>query len=60
MKNKVILVGLLITSIFLFLLGDRSSFLYFIFFLIYMAFVITRKMNQKKKDKEISKTCKKR
>jgi hypothetical protein len=44
MKHKVVLAGLFIASMLLFILGDKSWLMFFVFFLIYAVFMLAKKL----------------
>ena len=55
MKDKVILAALFIASVLLLLLGDKAWLMYFVFFLSYMIFVLTKKIKERKSTKDVKK-----
>jgi len=55
MKDKVILAALFIASVLLLLLGDKAWLMYFVFFLSYMIFVLTKKIKERKNAKDVKK-----
>lgn len=55
MKDKVILAALFIASVLLLFLGDKAWLMYFVFFLSYMIFVLTKKLKERKNAKDVKK-----